>query len=58
LGVQVGGINYYQGEIQAKPTLGDDIRPITPEVIHQALRLTRYSFLLWLGLLSFTHAFF
>jgi adenosylcobinamide-phosphate synthase len=57
LGVRVGGINYYRGQVQAKPTLGDAIRPITPDVIHQALKLTRYSFLLWVGLLSFTQAF-
>ncbi len=50
LGVQVGGINYYRGEVQAKPLLGDDLHPITSDIIHQALRLTRASFLLWLGL--------
>jgi adenosylcobinamide-phosphate synthase len=50
LGVQVGGINYYRGEIQAKPQLGDDLHPITSDIIHQALRLTRSSFLVWLGL--------
>jgi adenosylcobinamide-phosphate synthase len=50
LGVQVGGVNYYQGQVQSKPLLGDDLQPITPVIIHQALRLTRYSFLLWLGL--------
>jgi adenosylcobinamide-phosphate synthase len=52
LGVQVGGINYYRGQIQEKPRLGDDLQPITADIIHQALRLTRYSFILWLGLLS------
>ena len=50
LGVQVGGINYYQGQIQTKPLLGDALQPLTPGIIHQALRLTRYSFLLWVGL--------
>jgi adenosylcobinamide-phosphate synthase len=50
LGVQVGGINYYQGEAQSKPLLGDDLQPITPVIIQQALSLTRDSFLLWLGL--------
>ncbi len=48
LGVQVGGINYYRGQIQAKPLLGDSLQPLTPEIIHQALKLTRYSFLLWM----------
>jgi adenosylcobinamide-phosphate synthase len=52
LGVQVGGINYYRGQIQEKPLLGDATRSITPEVIKQALNLTRYSFLLWLGLIA------
>jgi adenosylcobinamide-phosphate synthase len=50
LGVQVGGINYYRGQIQSKPLLGDAIQPITPAIIQQALKLTRDSLLLWLGL--------
>jgi adenosylcobinamide-phosphate synthase len=52
LGVQIGGINYYRGQVQYKPLLGDDLQPITADIIIQALRLTRYSFLLWLGLVS------
>jgi adenosylcobinamide-phosphate synthase len=52
LGVQVGGINYYKGQVQEKPLLGDDLQPITSTTIQQALKLTRYNFLLWLGLLS------
>jgi adenosylcobinamide-phosphate synthase len=50
LGVRVGGINYYRGQIQEKPLLGDNLQPITSDIIQQALKLTRYSFLLWLGL--------
>lgn len=50
LGVQVGGINYYQGIAKEKPLLGNPIEPITPEKIYQALKLTRYSFLIWLSL--------
>jgi adenosylcobinamide-phosphate synthase len=50
LGVQVGGINYYRGEIREKPLLGDDLQPVTPAIIHQALQLTRWSFLSWLTL--------
>ena len=50
LGVQVGGINYYQGKVQSKPLLGDDLQPITPAIIDRALNLTRVSFLVWLGL--------
>jgi adenosylcobinamide-phosphate synthase len=52
LGVQVGGINYYKGQVQEKPLLGDDLQPITADIIQQALKLTRYNFLLWLGLLA------
>jgi adenosylcobinamide-phosphate synthase len=48
LGVQVGGINYYQGVAKEKPLLGDPIYPITPEKIDQALQLTRHCFLIWL----------
>jgi adenosylcobinamide-phosphate synthase len=50
LGVQVGGINYYRGQIQHKPLLGDDLNPITSDTIDRALNLTRYSFFLWLVL--------
>ncbi|BAZ37865.1 cobalamin biosynthesis protein [Calothrix sp. NIES-4101] len=49
LQVQVGGTNSYQGVIKHKPLLGDNIYPIQPETINQALKLTRYCFLLWLG---------
>lgn len=50
LGVQLGGINTYQGIIKEKPLLGDPRSPITPEKIEQALQLTRYCFLIWLGI--------
>ena len=52
LGVQVGGINYYRGRVQQKSLLGDATRSISPEIIGQALKLTRSSFLLWLGLFA------
>lgn len=50
LEVQLGGINWYQGVAKSKPFLGDPIQPITSAQIYQALRLTRYCFLIWLGL--------
>jgi len=50
LGVQMGGTNWYRGVAKEKPLLGDAIYPITPTSIHQALQLTRYCFLLWLGI--------
>jgi adenosylcobinamide-phosphate synthase len=56
LGVQVGGANRYRGVIKQKPLLGEPLRPIAPEVIWQALRLTRNSFLLWLAI-AFLHFF-
>ncbi|MBD2165497.1 cobalamin biosynthesis protein [Calothrix membranacea FACHB-236] len=49
LGVQVGGTNWYRGVAKHKPLLGDNINPITPKSIEDALQLTRYCFLLWLG---------
>lgn len=49
LDVQVGGTNWYRGIAKHKPLLGDPIDPIAPEKIYQALRLTRYCFLTWLG---------
>ncbi len=57
LGVQVGGINYYRGQVQHKPLLGDDLQPITADIIQQALKLTRHNFLLWLGLFSIFEIF-
>ncbi|MBS9395515.1 MAG: cobalamin biosynthesis protein [Dolichospermum sp. LBC05a] len=53
LGVQMGGINWYRGVAKEKPLLGDAIYPITPDSIDQALQLTRYAFLLWLGIAIF-----
>ena len=50
LGVQMGGVNWYGGVAKHKPLLGDPIYPITPDSIDQALKLTRYGFLSWLGL--------
>lgn len=50
LGVQLGGVNTYQGVVKMKPKLGESHREITPAVIHQALHLTRRCFLTWLGL--------
>lgn len=50
LGVQVGGTNWYRGVAKHKPLLGEPIYPITPAQIYQALHLTRYCCLIWLGL--------
>lgn len=53
LDVQVGGTNWYRGVAKHKPLLGDAISPITSEKIDRALQLTRYCFLIWLGLAFF-----
>jgi adenosylcobinamide-phosphate synthase len=50
LGVQLGGINSYKGVIKEKPLLGEPIEPITHLKIEQALNLTRWCYLLWLGI--------
>ena len=57
LDVQVGGINYYRGQVQYKPLLGDALHPITPAIIQQALNLTRYSFLLWVSIVCGNFAY-
>jgi len=58
LGVQVGGTNWYRGLAKSKPFLGDPVYEITTARIAQALRLTRYSFLLWLliGILLYLYS--
>lgn len=50
LGVQVGGINTYRGQVTHKPLLGDATQPITPARIRYAMGLTRTSVFWWLGL--------
>jgi adenosylcobinamide-phosphate synthase len=50
LGVQLGGTNSYRGVIKHKPLLGEPQSAIAPQVISQAWQLTRYCFLIWLGL--------
>ena len=52
LGVQLGGSNSYRGVIKQKPLLGDPQHPITSTTIEQALQLTRYIFLITLGLFT------
>lgn len=49
LGVQLGGVNTYSGVVKEKPLLGDPLRAIAPDTIHQAFFYTRCCFLLWLS---------
>lgn len=50
LGVQLGGDNYYQGQLRTKPLLGDPDTEVTVETVQQALRLLRWVCFVWLGL--------
>jgi adenosylcobinamide-phosphate synthase len=50
LGVQLGGVNWYQGVRKVKPRVGEVKRPIDPRVIQQALNWTRSLVLVWLSL--------
>ncbi|MBE7383992.1 MAG: cobalamin biosynthesis protein CobD [Leptolyngbya sp. SIO1E4] len=50
LGVQLGGMNTYRGQIRKKPLLGSPHRPIDCPVIRQSLRLTRWACVIWLTL--------
>jgi adenosylcobinamide-phosphate synthase len=50
LGVQLGGLNSYQGVIKFKPLLGRAFRPITQERIEYALRLMRNCFVVWVAI--------
>jgi adenosylcobinamide-phosphate synthase len=50
LNVQLGGVNYYQGQPRAKPLLGEPIEPVSTSKIGIALNLTRVVCLIWLGL--------
>ena len=50
LGVQLGGMNSYQGVPKFKPLLGNPDHPITIVTVEKAFTLTRYCFLLWLAI--------
>jgi adenosylcobinamide-phosphate synthase len=50
LGVQLGGDNFYQGQLQRKPVLGNAQRPLSVEAVQAALALNRRCCLVFLGL--------
>ena len=58
LEVQLGGTNWYGGIAKEKPLLGQPTYPITSTTIHQALKLTRSCFLLWLGITAIIYWIF
>ncbi len=50
LGIQLGGDNFYQGELKRKPLLGNAQHPLSVEAVQAALALNRRCFLGFLGL--------
>jgi adenosylcobinamide-phosphate synthase len=52
LGVQLGGDNYYQGELRSKPLLGNPDQEIEVWMIDRALQLTQQVVWLWLSLVA------
>jgi adenosylcobinamide-phosphate synthase len=50
LGVQLGGMNVYNGVKKYKPLLGDARYPLSPDRVERALLLMRYCFLIWLAI--------
>ncbi|KAB3532848.1 cobalamin biosynthesis protein [Alkaliphilus serpentinus] len=55
LGIQLGGANYYFGQVVIKPTIGDDIRRATYEDISTAIKLMYRSSALALLLFTLFH---
>ncbi|MDQ0338340.1 adenosylcobinamide-phosphate synthase [Caldalkalibacillus uzonensis] len=51
LGVQLGGINYYQGVPSRRPTLGDNLRPLEAEDIRRSVRLMHGTWLIFSAVL-------
>lgn len=62
LGIQLGGINYYNGVISNRAKMGDAIYPIEAEHINNAISIMRktvclFVFCLWIGGMSLEMAF-
>ena len=49
VGVQLGGVNRYNGQPQSKPVLNRDAGPVTPAAVEQMLQLSQRMSLQWLG---------
>ncbi len=39
LSIQLGGVNQYFGKVVEKPTIGDRIKPVKPEMISHTIRV-------------------
>lgn len=49
LGVQLGGSNYYFGELVEKPTIGDKLRPLDEEDINKAIKIMYLTEILYIA---------
>ncbi|GIW48644.1 MAG: cobalamin biosynthesis protein CobD [Caloramator sp.] len=49
LGVQLGGSNYYFGELVEKPTIGDKLRPLEAEDINRTIKIMYLTEILYLA---------
>jgi adenosylcobinamide-phosphate synthase len=58
LGVRLGGMNFYAGEPHHAPLLGDALRPLTPSILRQAVRLAWITSVSFLGGMVLLRALF
>ena len=49
VGVQLGGINHYNGQKKSKPVLNQQAKEVTAQSVNQMLGLSRHMALQWLG---------
>jgi adenosylcobinamide-phosphate synthase len=52
LGIQLGGLNVYQGQLKEKPRLGNPLRELDPAVVRDSVALLRKIMLTWIVLIS------
>lgn len=48
LGIELGGVNYYQGEISKKPVIGEAVEKVSPEHIRKTIKLAYVSGIIFL----------
>ncbi len=52
LGIQLGGLNFYQGQPKEKPPLGQPLKDLDPTVVRDSLVLLRKVMITWIILIS------
>ncbi|NJK61680.1 MAG: cobalamin biosynthesis protein CobD [Synechococcaceae cyanobacterium SM2_3_1] len=52
LGIQLGGLNFYQSQPKEKPRLGQPLRALDPAVVQDSVALLRKIMLTWIVLVS------